>query len=193
MHARRLTGAFLAALAAGCAPDLPGPGEPCEPLPHEYTCEGDVTCTPFESGGRCFKECFDDCDCPVDMVCMPDPEHFCYPILDIQLARARGEWTAPGFHENLCGREPDSCATAFDGVCDEPERCDWGTDTGDCVPSCLDDGASCTAGADCCAGTCNDGTCGDPVPPSCGQPGDPCTGDVDCCIQLCCGDLEGCC
>ena len=53
---------------------------------------------------------------------------------------------------------------------------------GSCLPSCWQNGSSCTANNDCCSQVCVNGSC---AASACIQPGQPCGGPVSCCSGLC--------
>jgi hypothetical protein len=129
----------------------------------------------------------------------------CCMLMSCALVLAHCDSSPPGRGPGSTGSgADDSCDYAFDGVCDEPDLCEPGTDTTDCesagdagtsgdsssggpTPGCEPLDTFCTTDSDCCSGICRLGSC---ATSECGRSGDVCNDSSDCCGSLTCDGVE---
>ena len=91
---------------------------------------------------------------------------------------------AAGDKITLCHRppgNPGNTQTIRIGASAVPAHLKHDDTLGECIPSCRDNGAGCTSGADCCSEICRNGVCASP----CTADGGPCTSGSACCGGLC--------
>ncbi|XP_077986455.1 uncharacterized protein LOC144440886 isoform X1 [Glandiceps talaboti] len=177
-------------------------------IPGHYECDGDNDCGDDSDEVNCENSCnyaYDGvCDEPMYCEYGTDTDDCSGPpFMCADGSNIPGHYECDG--DDDCGDDSDevncenSCQYAYDGMCDEPTYCGYGTDTDDCSgpPFICADGSNipghyeCDGDDDCgddsdevnCENSCNyanDGMCDEPMYCEYGTDSDDCSGGADC-------------